>query len=105
LSEITGTEEGVGNGTAGKKEETIELMELVKSGIRVAAYMMELPPRELLKKMLHEAMLSAQTRIEQKRTKGINRFFNTSADFKPCFYRLHLRIEHTTLSHKFLIMK
>lgn len=51
---------------AGKKEETIELMELNKSGIRVAAYMMELPPRELLKKKLHEAMLSAQTRIQHK---------------------------------------
>jgi predicted nuclease of restriction endonuclease-like (RecB) superfamily len=54
---------------AGKKEETIELMELNKSGIRVATYMMELPPRELLKKKLHEAMLSAQTRIEQKELK------------------------------------
>jgi len=31
--------------------------------------MMELPPRELLKKKLHEAMLSAQTRIEQKELK------------------------------------
>jgi predicted nuclease of restriction endonuclease-like (RecB) superfamily len=55
---------------AGKKEETIELMELNKSGIRVAAYMMELPPRELLKKMLHKAILSAQTRIEQKELKA-----------------------------------
>jgi hypothetical protein len=44
-------------------------MELNKSGIRAAAYMMELPPRELLKKKLHEAILSAQTRIEQKELK------------------------------------
>jgi predicted nuclease of restriction endonuclease-like (RecB) superfamily len=51
---------------AGKKEETIELMELDKSSIRVAAYLMELPPRELLRKKLHEAILSARKRIEQK---------------------------------------
>jgi hypothetical protein len=48
---------------------TISHMELNKSGIRVAAYMMELPPRELLKKKLHETILSARTRTEQKELK------------------------------------
>jgi hypothetical protein len=35
------------------------MMELNKSGIRMPAHMMELPPRELLKKKFHEAIVSA----------------------------------------------
>ncbi|MEX2121399.1 MAG: YhcG family protein [Pirellulales bacterium] len=41
---------------ADKSEEHVELLELEKSGIRVAAYLTELPPRELLEKKLHEAI-------------------------------------------------
>ena len=37
---------------ASKSEEQIELLQLGKSGIRVAAYMTELPPRDLLRKKL-----------------------------------------------------
>jgi len=50
---------------AGKSEEQIELLQLSKSGIRVAAYLTELPSRELLQKKLHEAMALAKARLER----------------------------------------
>jgi hypothetical protein len=49
---------------ASKSEEQIELLQLSKSGIRVAAYLTELPPRELLRKKLHEAAVLAEARLE-----------------------------------------
>jgi hypothetical protein len=49
---------------AGKSEEQIELLQLDKSGIRVASYFTELPPRELLQKKLHEAIVLARARLE-----------------------------------------
>ncbi len=51
---------------ASKSEEHIELLQLGKSGIRVAAYMTELPPRNLLRKKLHEAVTLARARLELK---------------------------------------
>jgi predicted nuclease of restriction endonuclease-like (RecB) superfamily len=51
---------------AGKSEEQIKLLQLDKSGIRVAAYLTELPPRKLLQKKLHEAILLARLRLEGK---------------------------------------
>jgi len=50
---------------AGKSAEQIELLQLSKSGIRVAAYLTELPPRELLRKKLHEAMVLAKAQLER----------------------------------------
>jgi len=50
---------------AGKSEEQIELLQLSKSGIRVAAYLTELPPRKLLQKKLHEAIALAKARLER----------------------------------------
>lgn len=55
---------------AGKKRETVELLELEKSGIRVAAYWLEALPRELLAKKLHDAMVVAKERIEGKELTG-----------------------------------
>jgi predicted nuclease of restriction endonuclease-like (RecB) superfamily len=52
---------------ASKSEEQVELLQLGKSGIRVAAYMTELPPRELLQKKLHEAIKLARARLEEKK--------------------------------------
>jgi predicted nuclease of restriction endonuclease-like (RecB) superfamily len=49
---------------ASKSEEQIELLQLSKSGIRVAAYLTELPPRELLRQKLHEAKVLARARLE-----------------------------------------
>jgi predicted nuclease of restriction endonuclease-like (RecB) superfamily len=51
---------------ADKSEEQIKLLQLDKSGIRVAAYLTELPPRKLLQKKLHEAILLARVRLEEK---------------------------------------
>ena len=50
---------------ASKSEEQIELLQLGKTGIRVAAYMTDLPSRELLQKKLHEAIKLARARLEQ----------------------------------------
>lgn len=49
---------------AGKAEEKIELLQLDKSGIRVASYLTELPPRPLLQKKLHEAVLLARSKLD-----------------------------------------
>jgi len=51
---------------AGKTSEQIELLELDKSGIRVAEYMTELPKRELLEQKLHKAVALARKRLEAK---------------------------------------
>ena len=49
---------------AAKSDEQIELLQLDQSGIRVAAYMTELPPRKLLQQKLHEALERAKERLE-----------------------------------------
>ncbi len=51
---------------ADKGIEQIELLQLDKGSIRVAAYLTELPPRELLQKKLHDAIIQARTRLELK---------------------------------------
>ena len=50
---------------AGKKKETVELLELEKSGIRVASYWTKVLPRQLLQKKLHEAIQHARDRLAQ----------------------------------------
>lgn len=58
---------------AGKKHETVELLELEKSGIRVAEYLTDLPPRKMLEKKLHAAITHARHRLEHQlpeRTEG-----------------------------------
>ncbi|MBU0702058.1 DUF1016 family protein [bacterium] len=49
---------------AGKSDERIELLELDKSGIRVAEYMTKLLPKEILAKKFHEAIRIARLRLE-----------------------------------------
>ena len=51
---------------AGKSDEHLELLQLHKSGIRVAEHLTELPPREILLKKLHEARQLAQARLERE---------------------------------------
>ncbi len=51
---------------AGKSSEQIELLQLGKSGIKVAEYMTELPKRELLEQKLHKAVELARKRLEAK---------------------------------------
>jgi len=51
---------------AGKKHETIELLDLEKSGIKVSSYWIEILPKKQLEKKLHEAVLLARLRLENK---------------------------------------
>jgi predicted nuclease of restriction endonuclease-like (RecB) superfamily len=51
---------------AGKKQELIELLELHKTGIHVAEYLTELPPRELLEQKLHAAIKISHKRLESR---------------------------------------
>lgn len=46
--------------------EQIELLQLDKSGIKVAQYMTELPPKELLQKQLQKSLAEAKARIDNQ---------------------------------------
>ncbi len=48
---------------SGKEHEEIELLELGQKGIRVAEYLTELPPPEILKEKLHQAIEIARSRV------------------------------------------
>jgi hypothetical protein len=48
---------------AGKKYETVELLELEKSSIRVAEYLTDLPSMEILEQKLHKALIQARKRF------------------------------------------
>ncbi|MCC6811260.1 MAG: DUF1016 family protein [Deltaproteobacteria bacterium] len=50
---------------AGKKSETVEYLDLGRSGIHVAEYLTELPPREVLRQRFHAAIAAARARIER----------------------------------------
>jgi predicted nuclease of restriction endonuclease-like (RecB) superfamily len=49
---------------ADKRDEQIELLQLDKSGIRVATYLTELPPKKLLEEKLHESARRARVELE-----------------------------------------
>lgn len=51
---------------AGKSTEHVELLELERSGIRVAAYLTDLPTEESLRKKLHQAIRAARARLETR---------------------------------------
>ena len=48
---------------AGKKRETVEYLDLGRSGIHVAEYLTELPPREVLRERFHQALTAARERL------------------------------------------
>ena len=50
-----------------KSDERIELLELDQKSIRVAEYLTELPPRDVLERKLREAIKTARARLEAKR--------------------------------------
>ena len=52
---------------AGKKQETVEYLDLGRSGIHVAEYLRELPPREVMRERFHQALITARARLEQQR--------------------------------------
>jgi predicted nuclease of restriction endonuclease-like (RecB) superfamily len=49
---------------ADKGDEQVELLQLDKSGIRIASYLTELLPRQLLQRKLHDTMVAARARLE-----------------------------------------
>lgn len=51
---------------AGKNSEQIELLELGAAGIHVAEYLTVLPPQEIMRAKLHEAIEAARKRIESR---------------------------------------
>lgn len=51
---------------AGKNAEQIELLELGRSGIHVAEYLTVLPPKDILKRKLHEAIERSRLAIENR---------------------------------------
>lgn len=51
---------------AGKKRETVEYLDLGRSGIHVAEYLTELPPREVLQKRFHHAIAIARAQLVQR---------------------------------------
>ena len=50
---------------AGKLQETIELLDLEQSGIRVSSYWTEVLPKKELERKLHDAVLLARARLAQ----------------------------------------
>ncbi len=53
---------------AGKKQELVELLELGHSGIHVAEYLTELPPKTVLQQKLHVAVEHSRQRLENRET-------------------------------------
>ena len=51
---------------AGQRRETVELLDLEKSGIRVSSYWTEVLPKEQLQRKLHEAVQLARARLTEK---------------------------------------
>ena len=51
---------------AGQRHETVELLDLEKSGIRVSSYWTNVLPKEQLQKKLHEAVRLARGRLAEK---------------------------------------
>ena len=51
---------------AGKKQEQIELLELDASGIHVAEYLTALPSKAVLEQRLHQAVINARLRLDNK---------------------------------------
>jgi len=55
---------------AGKKQETVEYLDLGRRGIHVAEYLTDLPPREVLRERFQRALATARGRIERGTASG-----------------------------------
>ncbi len=51
---------------AGQRHETVEMLDLEKSGIRVSSYWTDILPKQQLQKKLHEAVRLARARLAEK---------------------------------------
>jgi predicted nuclease of restriction endonuclease-like (RecB) superfamily len=49
-----------------KNQEQVELLEMNQSGIHVAEYLTQLPPKEVLENKLHQAIIAARERLGEK---------------------------------------
>ena len=54
---------------AGKMHETVELLDLESSGIRVSSYWTEVLPKKALERKLHDAVRLARTRLQAAQEK------------------------------------
>jgi predicted nuclease of restriction endonuclease-like (RecB) superfamily len=52
---------------AGKKAETVEYLDLDRSGVHVAEYLTELPPRKVLQQKFRDAVRLARARLESRK--------------------------------------
>ena len=48
-----------------RRDERVEVLQLEKRGIRVAEYLTELPPRQVLERKLHDAVRLARARLAE----------------------------------------
>ncbi len=64
---------------AGKKEETIELLDMEKDGIRVSTYWTEALPKDLLRKKLHQAVATARANLEARKQEATGLGINSAA--------------------------
>jgi hypothetical protein len=55
---------------ADKRDEQVELLQLDRGGIRVASYLTDLPPRQLLRRKLHETLIAARARLKGRLSEG-----------------------------------
>ena len=55
---------------AEKSDERVEVFELESRGIRIAEYLTELPPRDLLAKKLHDAVRLAREKLGENQKTG-----------------------------------
>ena len=55
---------------ADKGDEQVELLQLDKSGIRVATYLTELPPKAVLQRRLHAAAQLARDKLAKPASEG-----------------------------------
>lgn len=49
---------------ATKNQEVVEILDIADSGIHIAEYWLQLPPKELLQQKLHTAIINAKTKID-----------------------------------------
>ncbi len=56
---------------AGKNTEQIDLLELGAAGIHVAEYLTVLPPPEVLRAKLHDAIATARKRMDARTEDGV----------------------------------
>ena len=55
-----------------KNQEQVELLEMDQSGIHVAEYLTQLPPKEVLENKLHQAIIKARGRLGDRYSRNLS---------------------------------